>query len=167
MKCWRFFWYFFGFVLPRSVIGWKISATFSTNHKQKSACASSSDRFNVCIICRHLDVLVLRHYIENHSTNVSVLYQSLSCEPQTHFGSSLLCLLFFGGREATTGNASAVRRLTSHLPWSILGSLGSKFVMCRARENWGEKRAEDSFPDTASACYVRELKQRRRNETVT
>ena len=36
---------------------------------------------------------------------------SLACEPQTHFRSSLLSL-FVGGREATTGNASAVRRLT-------------------------------------------------------
>ena len=40
----------------------------------------------------------------------------LTCEQQTHFRSSLLFLgkiatLFFGGREATTGNASAVRRL--------------------------------------------------------
>ena len=32
----------------------------------------------------------------------------LACEQQTHFRSSLLSL---GGREATTGNASAVRRL--------------------------------------------------------
>ena len=35
---------------------------------------------------------------------------SLACEQQTHFRSSLLSLLF-GGREATNGNASAVRRL--------------------------------------------------------
>ena len=40
---------------------------------------------------------------------------SLACEQQTHFRSSLLSLrkIFFGGREATTGNASAVRRLSS------------------------------------------------------
>ena len=35
---------------------------------------------------------------------------SLACEQQTRFRSSLLSL-FFGGRVATTGNASAVRRL--------------------------------------------------------
>ena len=35
----------------------------------------------------------------------------LACEPQTHFRSSLLSLRKIGGREATTGNASAVRRL--------------------------------------------------------
>ena len=35
---------------------------------------------------------------------------SVACEQQTHFRSSLLSLLF-GGREATNGNASAVRRL--------------------------------------------------------
>ena len=39
----------------------------------------------------------------------------IACEQQTHFRSSLLSLrkvaIFFGGREATTGNASAVRRL--------------------------------------------------------
>ena len=35
---------------------------------------------------------------------------SLACEQQTRFRSSLL-FLFFGGRVATTGNASAVRRL--------------------------------------------------------
>ena len=32
----------------------------------------------------------------------------IACEPQTYFRSSLLSL---GGREATTGNTSAVRRL--------------------------------------------------------
>ena len=37
---------------------------------------------------------------------------SLACEQQTHFRSSLLSLRYlFGGREKTTGNASAVRRL--------------------------------------------------------
>ena len=36
----------------------------------------------------------------------------LACEPQTYFWSLLLCKnLFFGGREVTTGNMSAVRRL--------------------------------------------------------
>ena len=38
----------------------------------------------------------------------------LACEKQTHFRSSLLSLRIFGGREATTGNASAVRKLGSH-----------------------------------------------------
>ena len=37
--------------------------------------------------------------------------KSIACEQQTHFRSSLLSLPFFGGREATTGNASAVHRL--------------------------------------------------------
>ena len=38
---------------------------------------------------------------------------AIACEQQTHFRSSLLSLrkFFFGGREATTENASAVRRL--------------------------------------------------------
>ena len=36
----------------------------------------------------------------------------VACEQQTHFRSSLLSLQKIGGgREATTGNASAVRRL--------------------------------------------------------
>ena len=38
-----------------------------------------------------------------------LFYLYLACEAQTHFRSSLLAL---GGREATTGNASALRRLT-------------------------------------------------------
>ena len=36
---------------------------------------------------------------------------SIACEQQTYFRSSLLSILFFGGREATTGNTSVVRRL--------------------------------------------------------
>ena len=45
---------------------------------------------------------------ECHS--VYLVPRTLACEQQTHF--RLLPLsLFFGGREATTGNASAVRRL--------------------------------------------------------
>ena len=41
-------------------------------------------------------------------------YHVVACEAQTHFRSSLLSLrkIFFGGREATTGNASALRRLS-------------------------------------------------------
>ena len=44
-------------------------------------------------------------------TRQSTQMLRVACEQQTHFRSSLLSLLFFGGREATTGNASAVRRL--------------------------------------------------------
>ena len=36
---------------------------------------------------------------------------SIACEQQTYFRSSLLSILFFGGREATTGNTSVVRGL--------------------------------------------------------
>ena len=36
---------------------------------------------------------------------------SIACEQQTYFRSSLPSILFFGGREATTGNTSVVRRL--------------------------------------------------------
>ena len=36
---------------------------------------------------------------------------SIACEQQTYFRSSLLSTLFFGGREATTGNTSVVRGL--------------------------------------------------------
>ena len=163
MKCCRYFWHFFGFVLPRSVIGWKILCRFLNQ---------SQTKISVCF------QLWLIHCLHHMQTSWRVSFTALHWKPlhkcqrfvpvvSLRTADAFLCLLFFGGREATTGNASAVRRLTSHLPWSILGSLGSKLVMCRARENWGEKRAEDSFPATASACYVRELKQRRRNETVT
>ena len=48
--------------------------------------------------------------------------KSIACEQQTHFRSSLLSLLFFRGREATTGNASAVRRLENPRQSCILVS---------------------------------------------
>ena len=43
---------------------------------------------------------------------LNISFASIACEQQTHFRSSLLSL----GREATTGNASAVRRLLLHHP---------------------------------------------------
>ena len=57
----------------------------------------------------------------------------LTCEQQTHFRSSLLSLgkiatLFFGGREETTGNASAVRRLL-RLRLSVVYSRGSLHML--------------------------------------
>ena len=54
----------------------------------------------------------------------------VACEPQKYFRSSLLSLrifLFFGGRESTTGNTSAVHRPSS------LGS--DKMIFTRVREN--------------------------------
>ena len=40
-----------------------------------------------------------------------IAISSIACEQQTYFRSSLLSILFFGGRDATTGNTSVVRRL--------------------------------------------------------
>ena len=48
---------------------------------------------------------------QNLTSKSAHFRKSIACEQQTHFRSSLLSLLFFGGREATTGNASAVRSL--------------------------------------------------------
>ena len=66
----------------------------------------------------------------------------LTCEQQTHFWSSLLSLgkiatLFFGGREETTGNASAVRRLL-RLRLSIVYSRGSVHMLRRFCEYIGK-----------------------------
>ena len=47
---------------------------------------------------------------------------SIVCEQQTYFRSSLLSILFFGGREATTGNTSVVRRLYRAELFEELGS---------------------------------------------
>ena len=57
--------------------------------------------------------------------DISIAGFTLACEAQTHFRSSLLSLrkiatLFFGGREATTGNASALRRLALHSLSSVI-----------------------------------------------
>ena len=56
--------------------------------------------------------------------------QAVACERQTHFRSSLLSLLF-GGRGATTGNASAVRRLYKRRPLNFFRvSWPSKSSFC-------------------------------------
>ena len=56
----------------------------------------------------------------------------LTCERQTYFRSSLLSLrkLIFGGREATTGNTSAVRmlRITKIGPCLTKSELKSDFM---------------------------------------
>ena len=52
------------------------------------------------------DTIARGDVISNYGATTS----DVACEPQTHFRSSFLSL-FFGGRETTTGNASAVRRL--------------------------------------------------------
>ena len=44
-------------------------------------------------------------------TNIRLAYERIACEGQTYFRSSLLSLRK-EGREATTGNTSALRRLT-------------------------------------------------------
>ena len=56
------------------------------------------------------------------------IYWDVACEQQPHFRSSLLSL-FFEGREVTTGNAFAVRRLTEmwktfnwYWPFVVFGS---------------------------------------------
>ena len=43
--------------------------------------------------------------------NFRIVLDSVACEQQTHFRSSLLSLRKIGGKEATTGIASAVRRV--------------------------------------------------------
>ena len=52
-------------------------------------------------------------------------WEFVACEQQTHFRSSLLSLLA-EAREATTGNASAVRRLEGLLFRFIVSKLGSR-----------------------------------------
>ena len=52
------------------------------------------------------DTIARGDVISNYGATTS----DVACEPQTHFRSSFLSLCF-GGRETTTGNASAVRRL--------------------------------------------------------
>ena len=65
---------------------------------------------------------------------------NVACEQQTHFRSSLLSL---GGREATTGNASAVRRLRLTLRSSnICGGQGAKSIV----SNQGNVKLKDSEP---------------------
>ena len=56
-------------------------------------------------------VFISQLFITKHKTRPKI-----ACERQTYFRSSLLSLLLFGGREATTGNASAVRRLDQKGP---------------------------------------------------
>ena len=61
----------------------------------------------------------------------------IACEQQTYFRSSLL----FGGREATTGNASAVRMLKEH---SDVESIGSRARICET-ELGSDEDEEDIY----------------------
>ena len=60
--------------------------------------------------------------------------QRLACEEQTYFRSSLLSL---GGREATTGNTSALRRLIRGVKQQCFGTAndepGVEFTLCSIR----------------------------------
>ena len=61
----------------------------------------------------------------------------LACEQQTHFRSSLLSHRIFGGREATTWKASAVRRLGSHRrgPRTLSTGLKRMRITCTVTQN--------------------------------
>ena len=66
----------------------------------------------------------------------------LACEQQTHFRSSLLSL-FFGGREATTGNASAVRRIVAERMGAGTGTLA--MVGARTYKAVGLSQAKEGY----------------------
>ena len=74
-----------------------------------------------------------------------IFYLLLACEAQTHFQSSLLSLLFFGGREATTGNASALRRnyylpnLKMHKPTGRFDLFDTILAWDQAQQ-WGKRQ---------------------------
>ena len=103
--------------------------TYTGNPKQKVFQAAKSG--NVVRLDKVLDIAILKTEMPCWERSWEILGTSwervkcweqwskeskVACEQQTHFRSLLLSLrkiatLFFGGREATTGNASAVRRL--------------------------------------------------------
>ena len=97
----------------------------------------------------------------------------LACEQQTHFRWSLLSLrkIFSGGREATTGNASAVRRLRcclidqNHIEFSRQTTLRA-LQTCRFRASslqvnpYAKKKSKNiSFPRCRDSQEARDLDQ--------
>ena len=72
----------------------------------------------------------------------------IACEQQTYFRSSLL----FGGREATTGNASAVRRLKEH---SDVESIGYRARICET-ELGSDEDEEDIYHWDPEGSYIDE-----------